>query len=168
MVLLFLNFGFQPAPSSHFGTRTFPEPAFCCSTPRPLGNLYVLSASALSFAGRRPRPLPTTHHSLSTILFRIRTYAKHNSNPFRIHTSKTKDLKPFRIRTYEKTPGGRVVIVLASNATIPFRSARRNRSPRSGAANPGCPLSGVTGYAPRIAEPHSRLPGRLRQLSASG
>jgi hypothetical protein len=101
-----MKFGFQPAHASHFGTRTFPESAFCSSAPPPLGNLYVLSGSALSFADRQPRSLPTTHLSLPTILFRIRTSAKHTRNSFRIRTSKTKDLKPFRIRTYEKTPRG--------------------------------------------------------------
>jgi hypothetical protein len=49
---------------------------------------------------------PTSHHSLPTISFTIRTYEKRARNPRRIRTSKTQDLKPFRIRTYRKTGRG--------------------------------------------------------------
>src|ERR1700726_2864285 len=42
------------------------------------------------------------HRFVSTIFFRIRTYAKRALNPFTMNTSKTKHLKPFRINPYKK------------------------------------------------------------------
>jgi hypothetical protein len=46
------------------------------------------------------------HRFVSTISFRIRTYAKGARNPFTMNTSKTKHLKPFRMNTYKKTGEG--------------------------------------------------------------
>ena len=50
--------------------------------------------------------LATSHSSVASKSFRIRTSAKCAHNSFRIRTYKTQDLKPFRMNTYEKTGGG--------------------------------------------------------------
>jgi len=53
-----------------------------------------------------PFALATSHSSLATKSFRIRTSAECACNSCRIRTSKTQDLKPFRMNTSKKTGVG--------------------------------------------------------------
>jgi hypothetical protein len=66
------------------------------------------------------------HRFVSTILFRIRTYAKRARNPFTMNTSKTKHLKPFRMNTYEKTGEGSTCLIAhqKSHSTISVHCRR--------------------------------------------
>ncbi len=66
-----------------------------------LQNTGGVPASFFSFL-----PLLTTHNSLFTNSFRIRTSEKYDRNPFGMRTFKTQDLKPFRFCSCEKTPSG--------------------------------------------------------------
>jgi hypothetical protein len=65
----------------------------------------------------------TSHHSLPTISFTIRTSEKRARNSRRIRTSKTQDLKPFRMNTYRKTREGGAVFQ-AKNLSCRFGRCR--------------------------------------------
>ena len=88
----------QPIFSFALGAATVAGAAPLKQTPAPTQAYYSC-------------PPLTTQQIPASKSFRMRSSARQAYNSFRIRTSKTKDLKPCRMNTYEKTPGGEVLLV---------------------------------------------------------